>query len=119
MTSLTAAAQTNDSSVTLEALRNTLWETIYETNNGRDMAALSKRWLDVSKQLGSYDRDSLEELRDLLARAIDNSNAGKDIAAMSIRLMEVLQILEALPDSAVRKNPVLMAREMVRKNGAP
>lgn len=51
MPSLIDAVSTNDRRKTLEALRGTLAETIDNTESGRDIAALSKRLMEVMAEL--------------------------------------------------------------------
>lgn len=51
MSSLTDAVSTNDRRKTLEALRDTLAKTIDGTESGRDIAALSKRLMEVIAEL--------------------------------------------------------------------
>ena len=96
----------------MEALRDEVWRSINDgKTGGRDIAALVRRWLELSE---AKDRESLETLRDILAARIVESDSGRDIAAMSKRLIEVLDEIEALPDDNAKRNAAQKAREMVR-----
>lgn len=48
-------------------------------------------------------RATLLALRDKLAATIENCESGRDMAANTKRLMEVMAELEAIPDTAVKK----------------
>lgn len=116
MTSLTSAVKFNNTKRALKALRSEIWDAIFSTTSGKDIAALSKRWMEVSNELGDKDRDSYQELRNYIAATIENSDSGRDIASLSIRLLEVLRELETMPDKSAKKNPAQLAREMVLNN---
>ena len=51
MATLTEAVQTNDRRATLVALRDSIAATIDGTESGRDIAALSKRLMEVLQEL--------------------------------------------------------------------
>lgn len=57
MSKLTEAVKTGDRRSMLEALRDTIAETIDGTESGRDIAALSKRLLEVSAELEAIPAD--------------------------------------------------------------
>lgn len=117
MTQLQHAAKSGDKNATLRALRESVWESITDPKTGgRDIAALSKRFLEISNELGDKSRDRLEALRDVIVDGIEKSDSGRDIAAMSTRLIDVLREIEALPDANAKKNPVLLARERIQQN---
>lgn len=118
MSKLVKATKSGDYEAALKALRNELYEQIFATEYGRDIAALVKRWLEVSAELGEKHRKPLEEIRDKIAEAIEISESGRDIASLSIRLLEVLRELDALPDANAKPNAAQKAREMVRNRGA-
>lgn len=117
MAKLIKAAQSGDYEAAMKALRNELYEQIFATEYGRDIAALVKRWLEVSAELGEKHRKPLEEIRDKIAEAIETSESGRDVASLSIRLLEVLRELDALPDANAKPNAAQKAREMVRNRG--
>ena len=119
MAKLAKAARSGDYDAALEALRDELWESIFSTEYGRDIAALVKRWLETCGELGVKKRQQLEMIRDKLADAIEQSGSGRDVAALSIRLLEVIRELRALPDEEREKNPAQAARERVRNRGNP
>ena len=56
MADLITAAQSGDRRATLEALRDKLATTIAECESGRDVAALSKRLMEVMGELDSMPR---------------------------------------------------------------
>lgn len=115
---LQRVAKTNNRLAIVDALRDEVWRSINDSKTGgRDIAALVKRWLELSEDNRGKSRESLETLRDILAARIVESNSGRDIAAMSKRLIEVLDEIEALPDDNAKKNAAQRAREMVRKRG--
>ena len=118
MAKLVTAAKSGDYDSAMRALRNELWDSIFATDSGKDIAALVKRWLEVCNELGDKRRKPLEEIRDKLASAIEASNSGRDVASLSIRLLEVLRELDALPDANAKPNAAQRAREMVRNRGA-
>lgn len=118
MSKLVKATKSGDYEAALKALRNELYEQIFSTEYGRDIAALVKRWLEVSAELGEKHRKPLEEMRDKIAEAIETSESGRDVASLSIRLLEVLRELDALPDANAKPNAAQKAREMVRNRGA-
>jgi hypothetical protein len=57
MSKLTEAVRSGDRRSMLEALQNTIAETIDGTDSGRDIAALSKRLLEVSAELEAIPQD--------------------------------------------------------------
>jgi hypothetical protein len=116
MTGLTSAVKFNNTKRALKALRVEIWDAIFSTTSGKDIAALSKRWMEVSNELGDKDRDSYQKLRNYIAATIEGSESGRDIAALSIRLLEVLRELEAMPDKNARRNPAQVAREALLGN---
>jgi hypothetical protein len=116
---LQQAAKTNDRQALIIALRDEVWRSINDKKTGgRDIAALVRRWLELSTELKDKNRDSLERLRDVIIERIDSSESGRDIAALSKRLITVVDEIEALPDPNARKNPAQEARERARINGA-
>ena len=114
MAKLTTAAKSGSYDSAMRALRNELWNAIFSTDSGKDIAALVKRWLEVCSELGDKRRKPLEEIRDKLAIAIETSNSGRDVASLSIRLLEVLRELDSLPEANAKPNAAQKAREMVR-----
>ena len=118
MARLVKAAQSGNYEAAMKALRNELYEQIFATEYGRDIAALVKRWLEVSSELGDKHRKPLEEIRDKIAETIEASQSGRDVAALSIRMLEVLRELDSLPDANAKPNAAQKAREMVRNRGA-
>lgn len=118
MPDLTEAVRSGDCESAYTALRDTLFDSIFSTDSGKDISALAKRWLEVCSELGCKQRGQLEQVRDKLARAIDASNSGRDVASLSIRLLEVMREIEALPDPGAGKNPAQAAREMIRNRGS-
>jgi len=117
LTNLTRAIRSNNPNTALNALREEIWNAIFDTDSGKDIAALVKRWLEVSNEIGDKRREPLEEIRDKLAAAIEKSNSGRDIASLSIRLLDVIRELQALPDTSADASPAQKAREMVRNRG--
>lgn len=116
---LQRVAKTNNREAIIAALRDEVWRSINDKKTGgRDMAALVRRWLELSTELKDKNRESLEKLRDVLTERIDCSESGRDIAALSKRLITVVDEIEALPDPNARKNPAQEARERARVNGA-
>ena len=116
---LQQAAKTNDRQALIIALRDEVWRSINDKKTGgRDIAALVRRWLELSTELKDKNRESLERLRDVIIERIDTSESGRDIAALSKRLITVVDEIEALPDPNARKNPAQEARERARVNGA-
>lgn len=119
MTQLQRAARTGDRKATLKALRNSVWESIVDPKTGgRDIAALSKKWIEITNELEIKNREELECLRDVIVNGIEKSDSGRDIAAMSTRLIDVLNEIDALPDESKAKNAAQRARDMVRNRGA-
>ena len=118
MANLVKAAKSGDYAEALNALRSELYAQIFATNYGRDIAALVKRWLEVSDELGDKRRKPLEEIRDKIAETINASESGRDVAALSIRFLEVVKEIEALPDASAKQNAAQRAREMVKNRGA-
>lgn len=115
---LQRAAKSGDRDATLNALRNSVWESIVDPKTGgRDIAALSKKWIEITNELGIKKRGELEQLRDVIVGGIEKSESGRDIAAMSTRLIDVLNEIDALPDENKKKNAAQRAREMVRNRG--
>lgn len=118
MTQLQRAAETGDRKEILKALRVSVWESITDPKTGgRDVAALSKKWIEITNELGEKRRVDFEMLRDVLIEGIEKSNSGRDIAAMSTRLVDVLNELDAIPDAKAEKSPVEKMREMVKRRG--
>lgn len=114
MTQLQRAAKTGDRKATLKALRDSVWESITDQKTGgRDIAALSKKWLEITNELEIKNRRELEQLRDVIVNGIEKSESGRDIAAMSTRLIDVLNEIDTLPDENRKKNAAQRAREMV------
>ena len=118
MAKLVKAAKSGDYEAALKALRNELYEQIFSTEYGRDIAALVKRWLEVSAELGEKHRKPLEEIRDKIAETIEASDSGRDVASLSIRLLEIVKEIQSLPDANAKPNAAQKAREMVRNRGA-
>lgn len=115
MTQLQRAAKTGDKTATLIALRESVWASIIDPKTGgRDIASLSKRWLEITNELEIKRRCDYENLRDVIVNGIEKSESGRDIASLSTRLIDVLNEIEALPDEKAKKNPAQRAREMVK-----
>lgn len=117
MAKLVKAAKSGDYEEALKALRNELYEQIFATKYGRDIAALVKRWLEVCNELGDKRRKPLEEIRDKIAETIEQSDSGRDVAALSIRMLEVVREINALPNANAKPSAARKAREMVRNRG--
>lgn len=118
MTQLQRAAETGNKKEILKALRESVWVSITDPKTGgRDIAALSKKWIEITNELGVKQRGEFEALRDVIINGIEKSNSGRDIAAMSTRLVDVLNELDAMPDTKAEKSPVEKMREMVRNRG--
>ena len=118
MTQLQRAAKSGDRKATLKALRDSVWESIIDPKTGgRDIASLSKKWLEITNELEIKNRNELERLRDVIVAGIEKSESGRDIAAMSTRLIDVLNEIDTLPDENRKKNAAQRAREMVLSNG--
>lgn len=69
MANLMEAARSGDRRMTLEALRDKLAASIQDCESGRDVAALSKRLMEVMGELDALPQpsaeDELEELQEL------------------------------------------------------
>lgn len=119
MTRLQTAALTGDRLLLLNELRRSIWVSITDPKTGgRDIAALSKKWLEITNELGDKSRKDLEQLRDTIVKGIDKSESGRDIAAMSTRLIDVLNEIDTLPDENAKKNPAQRAREMMHNDAS-
>lgn len=115
---LQRAVKSNDKHIIAMALRNEVWRSINdEKTGGRDIAALVRRWLELSNEIGDKNRKTLEKLRDVVAARINTSESGRDIAALSKRLIDIIGEIDALPDEHAEKSPAQKAREMVKKRG--
>lgn len=111
---LQRVAKTNNRDAIVDALREEVWRSLNDAKTGgRDIAALVRRWLELTDEKKDKNRADLERLRDIVTARICSSESGRDIAALSKRLIEVLDEIEALPDENARRNPALAARDMV------
>lgn len=111
---LQRVAKTNNRNAIVDALREEVWRSLNdEKTGGRDIAALVRRWLELTDEKKDKNRADLEKLRDIVTARICTSSSGRDIAALSKRLIEVLDEIESLPDETAKKNPAQRARELV------
>lgn len=114
---LQRVAKTNNRDAIVDALREEVWRSLNDAKTGgRDIAALVRRWLELTDEKKDKNRADLERLRDIVTARICSSESGRDIAALSKRLIEVLDEIEALPDENARRNPAQAARDMVHGN---
>lgn len=116
---LQRVAKTNNREVIVDALRDEVWRSLNdEKTGGRDVAALVRRWLELTDEKKDKNRAELERLRDIVTMRICTSSSGRDIAALSKRLIEVLDEIDTLPDENAKKNPAQLAREMMYKDAS-
>lgn len=95
------AAAEDDPRVFLVSLRDRLAEAVQESSTpGRDLASLTRRLLEVLRELGEYDEAPdawLVMMRDRLSTAVGSSRTSpRDLAALTRRLQEVVRELVAV-----------------------
>ena len=116
---LQRVAKSNNREAIVDALREEVWRSLNdEKTGGRDVAALVRRWLELTDEKKDKNRAELERLRDIVTMRICTSSSGRDIAALSKRLIEVLDEIDTLPDENAKKNPAQLAREMMYKDAS-
>lgn len=116
---LQRVAKSNNREAIVDALREEVWRSLNdEKTGGRDVAALVRRWLELTDEKKDKNRAELERLRDIVTMRICTSSSGRDIAALSKRLIEVLDEIDTLPDENAKKNPAQLAREMIYKDAS-
>lgn len=116
---LQRVAKSNNREAIVDALREEVWRSLNdEKTGGRDVAALVRRWLELTDEKKDKNRAELERLRDIVTTRICTSSSGRDIAALSKRLIEVLDEIDTLPDENAKKNPAQLAREMMYKDAS-